>query len=367
MSINWQAVNQAALAILPTLLGRWLPNGRRVAAEYIALNPTRNDHRAGSFQINIRNGRWIDFATGGSMRDCDKGGDPISLYAYIYGTGQAEAARELAAQLGIQPDADVAFRGPAVASAAVSLADVDREKSKKIEYGRKIWDKTKGVTAGSPVEKYLRARGISVAIPASIRMAELVHPDDRSCLYPCMVAPMQVGRSITGVHRTYLSWDGGKAKLPVLFKKHVPRVKLMLGQAEGAAVRLGPLGPNLAIGEGIETSLSIASLAPDWTVWAGLSAGNLARIAIPDGVKRLVYVADGDAKYDPKTRGVRRIGLQAAQAAAEALMGIGVDTSILVAPDGLDFNDVLLRDRELSERTREWFAGLAAAEQARAA
>ena len=44
---------------------------------YVALNPTRNDRRPGSFKINIRTGRWCDFATG------DRGGDPVSLVAYL--------------------------------------------------------------------------------------------------------------------------------------------------------------------------------------------------------------------------------------------------------------------------------------------
>jgi putative DNA primase/helicase len=61
----------------------------------VALNPTRTDRRLGSFKINIRTGRWADFATG------DKGGDPISLVAYLEGVSQAEAARRLARMLGL--------------------------------------------------------------------------------------------------------------------------------------------------------------------------------------------------------------------------------------------------------------------------
>ena len=30
--------------------------------EYVALNPTRADKRAGSFKINLQTGRWADFA-----------------------------------------------------------------------------------------------------------------------------------------------------------------------------------------------------------------------------------------------------------------------------------------------------------------
>jgi hypothetical protein len=93
--IDFAAINRAALAVLPSLLARWAPGGIVCGSEYVALNPTRADRRPGSFKVNIRTGRWADFATG------DKGGDPISLAAYLAGTGQAEAARNLAVMLGM--------------------------------------------------------------------------------------------------------------------------------------------------------------------------------------------------------------------------------------------------------------------------
>ncbi len=88
-------VNAAAVAALPALLRRWLPDGHWQGAEYVARNPKRADHRPASFKIN-RNGRWADFATG------DRGGDVVSLAAYLSGLGQVEAARELARSLGIE-------------------------------------------------------------------------------------------------------------------------------------------------------------------------------------------------------------------------------------------------------------------------
>jgi hypothetical protein len=64
----------------------------------MALNPRRVDYNLGSFRINIRTGRWCDFAVEGA-----RGGDVVSLAAYLGGLGQAEAARRLAAMLGIEP------------------------------------------------------------------------------------------------------------------------------------------------------------------------------------------------------------------------------------------------------------------------
>ena len=96
--LDFAAVNRAALAALPSLLARWLPEGQVRGREYVALNPTRTDRRPGSFSINLRTGKWADFATG------DRGGDVVSLAAYLSGTKQADAARTLADMLGVCHD-----------------------------------------------------------------------------------------------------------------------------------------------------------------------------------------------------------------------------------------------------------------------
>ena len=93
--IDFAAINRAAISALPAILGRLVPGGKRIGGEYVVLNPIRADRRLGSFKINIRTGRWADFATG------DKGGDPVSLVAYLEGVSQAEAARRLARMLGL--------------------------------------------------------------------------------------------------------------------------------------------------------------------------------------------------------------------------------------------------------------------------
>jgi hypothetical protein len=97
-TVDFAAVNRAALGRLPDILARWLPGGRMEGREYVVRNPKRHDRRPGSFKINLDTGRWADFATG------DKGGDPISLAAYLAGCRQVEAARRLAAMLGIAAD-----------------------------------------------------------------------------------------------------------------------------------------------------------------------------------------------------------------------------------------------------------------------
>ncbi len=96
--IDFGAINAAALPALPTLLRRWLPDGRQVGREYVARNPRRADKRASSFKVNTRTGRWADFATG------EAGGDVVSLAVYLSGAGQAAAARALADMLRLRHD-----------------------------------------------------------------------------------------------------------------------------------------------------------------------------------------------------------------------------------------------------------------------
>lgn len=91
--VDFASINRAALPVLPALLARWLPDGQRAGTEWVARNPTREDRNLGSFRINLRTGRWADFATG------DKGGDVVSLSAYLFGLSQVGAARRIAIML----------------------------------------------------------------------------------------------------------------------------------------------------------------------------------------------------------------------------------------------------------------------------
>jgi hypothetical protein len=95
--IAFGRIARTARSHADAIVHRWLPNGRREGAEWIALNPTRGDARAGSFKVNLKSGAWSDFATG------DGGGDLIALAAYLHRLKQSEAAMRVAEMLGINP------------------------------------------------------------------------------------------------------------------------------------------------------------------------------------------------------------------------------------------------------------------------
>jgi hypothetical protein len=93
--IDFERVNRAAAHSIACIVQRWLPDGKLVGHEWVALNPRRHDRHLGSFRVNLRSGRWSDFATG------DGGGDVVSLAAYLFGTNQVEAALRLQRMLGL--------------------------------------------------------------------------------------------------------------------------------------------------------------------------------------------------------------------------------------------------------------------------
>ena len=83
--LSFSECNHQLLGATQSHLKDWLPLGRIMDTEYVALNPTRNDRNLGSFRINMRTGKWADFATG------DKGRDLVSLYAYLNRLSQLSA------------------------------------------------------------------------------------------------------------------------------------------------------------------------------------------------------------------------------------------------------------------------------------
>lgn len=98
--IAFTRIAAAALAAADRIVPALLPDGRRRGREWLAKNPRRADRHVGSFSVSFVSGKWADFATG------DKGGDLIALAAFVAGVDQGEAARQLAAALGVDPYED---------------------------------------------------------------------------------------------------------------------------------------------------------------------------------------------------------------------------------------------------------------------
>jgi hypothetical protein len=99
VKVDFETINRVALTQALNICRWLLPGGRVEGREYVALNPNRTDGSLGSFKINLTTGRWCDFATGE-----DRGGDLISLTAWVFGLSQSEAALQLALKIGLKPE-----------------------------------------------------------------------------------------------------------------------------------------------------------------------------------------------------------------------------------------------------------------------
>lgn len=177
---------------------------------------------------------------------------------------------------------------------------------------------------GTVAETYLReARGITCALPETLRFhPNCRHPSTKR--FPAMVACVD-GAERFAIHRTYLRVDGaGKAD--------IEPAKAMLGAMAGGAVRLTDGGSRLAVCEGIETGLSLATglVNGSPTVWAALSTSGMKRLLLPSRPGQLLIATDGD-----------EAGRTAGNALGERADALGWKVSLLPAPEGRDWNDVL--------------------------
>ena len=199
------------------------------------------------------------------------------------------------------------------------------DNARRIALARRLWEAGQDAR-GSPVERYLRSRGIDMPVPPCLRWAPACwHPSGH--VLPAMLARINsIDGALIGVHRTFLRSDGaGKAV--------VEPVKAMLGRAAGGAVRLAPATETLMVGEGLETCMS-AMQATGMPAWAALSTSGLMALALPPSVQTAIILADNDANG---------AGERAAYAAAARWLAEGRRVRI-ATPAGrpeTDFNEVL--------------------------
>lgn len=227
--------------------------------------------------------------------------------------------QELAHALDLAPDS---CRNDAEATRA---ADRQRAKDDAQREGRAkaLWNDAETLPIhGSVAEAYLRKRGIICDLPNTLRyQATGWHPNGYR--FPMMLATVEGGARFA-LHRTYLSPDGGKAS--------VDPNKAMLGPCAGGAVRVAQGEGPLVVAEGIETALSLASglLGKPATIWAALSTSGMRALVLPRTPGRLTVAADGDQP-----------GRLAALALASRAEALGWHVTLLPAPEGRDWNDVL--------------------------
>ncbi len=295
-----------------------LPAGRREGPEWRCGSVQGEAGRSlGVHLAGPKAGIWADFASGG-------GGDLLDLVKAAHGLDTPAALDWARDWLGIGDGPAPAPRRP-----PDRRQDDGAESgpARNAEFARRIWSDARPI-AGTVAETYLRGRGITCQLPPSLRFTPQLRYRPSGRDFPAMIGAVQLDQPgqdkapVVAVHRTWLTPEGGKA--PVVDPK------MTLGRCKGGAVRLGAAAETIAIAEGIETALSVASAGTGLVVWAALSTSGMKAIRLPDQVRTVILCPDGDAE-----------GAAAAERAAERLLTEGRRVLIAPTPDGVDFNDVL--------------------------
>ena len=327
-------------ASAPALAERLLPAGHREGHEWVHPSLTGTSRRSLAVHLTGRKaGLWSDFSSG-------EKGDALNLVATVVCAGSITDAMDWARTwLGLssgpgpaeqrrppppQPDPAEAERAEAATRAnAVSIFLAGQEQ-----------------LAGTPVALYLAGRGIDLAElarqPRSLRFHAGLWNRESGRRWPGMVAAVtNDAGDMVAVHRTWLTRadDGRWTKAPL------NDAKMSLGRLAGGSIRLwrgasnkplarAPAGEAVAIGEGIETALSVVMACPELRVLCAVSLSNMANIVLPAAVRTVILLKDEDGD-NPATK-------KAFARAVDHFQSEGRTVKVAHPPVGKDFNDTLL-------------------------
>jgi putative DNA primase/helicase len=275
--------------------------GRKAGGGWIACCPSHDDHKPSL-----------------SLRDADDGKVLVCCHASC---NQELVIATLRSRGLWTETGSRAFSRPK--SRPVAERGRDRGDAKRSEAALAIWQSAMPAD-GTLVETYLGSRGLHLPPPSTLRFhAGLKHPSGG--IWPAMLALVTNGVNGTplAIHRTFLARDGcGKAP--------VDPQKMMLGPCRGGAVRLADPGDVLMLGEGIETCVA-AMQATGHPAWAALSTSGLRSLDLPNDVRDVIVLADGD-----------EAGEAAARDCAWRWKRERRRVRIARPPQGMDFNDMLV-------------------------
>jgi hypothetical protein len=172
-----------------------------------------------------------------------------------------------------------------------------RYEQQQRDKARALWRRSVPAT-GSIVEKYLRSRGITVPIPATIRFLPPSKPEH----HPAMVTAYGladepepgvlaiVAEQITAVHLTLLKLDGSD-------KADIESPKIAIASPAGMPLVLAPMNDlmGLCVCEGVEDALSVHQ-ATGLGVWASGGAPFLPKLVT--AIEDLAMTREYDASPD---------------------------------------------------------------------
>lgn len=367
-----------------SLAAEMFPGGHREGHDYVCLS-RRQGGPGDSLKIVIagpERGHYKHFGEG-------HGGDLIDLLAhYRCGGDLKEARREARRWLGMAPG-----EGSANVRRAVDVpppatdASLDEKRARAKRVAKAIYLSALEPLEGTPVDWYLRGRGIALGeLPAPPRALRyhpaLDYPWDYAAQrpapagmerLPAMVAHVcgLEGEQIA-VHRTYL--EIVKPGTAVKLGQHTPSLtvggtdkkidaKLTKASPQGGLIRLsnGQMiekdtgwikpGPPLAqveerarsgkwdseafdkiyIAEGIENALTFACARPECRVASSVSLANMAHVRLPEFIKTVVLLRDNDGDNAASRKAFDR--------AVWWFRGQAKTVKVISVPEGKDLND----------------------------
>jgi Toprim domain/CHC2 zinc finger/DNA polymerase family A len=242
---------------------------------------------------------------------CGAHGDAIDWMMMVEGLDRAQAIQSLAT-----------WEGP-------RIEQIQDDSEERRAYALRLWEQAVPI-AGTVAARYLSdIRGVELAaLPPDIDGVLRLHPRcpfGPGVRHPCLIALMRdtTTNEPTGIHRIALTPEARKIE------------RRSLGCS--GAVKLWPAGPQLVVGEGIETVLAAATrilyrdaaLQPAWAV---LSAGALERFPALPGAERLIILVD----HDPAGKNAARNCANRWQRANRNVVRLTPKQT------GADFNDLVL-------------------------
>jgi hypothetical protein len=272
-----------------------------------------DEHRPGGsktgLSINGRNGLWYAHADG-------RGGwEPVSLVEYLKKCDRAEATAWAAAWLREH-----------AGTGSIGGTDDDAWEIEKVEIARRVIDQLVPAE-GTPVETYLRSRGIAGPIPSFVK-----HLPDARLGESGVAALLTADGRVVGAQVGYIDLAGRKSLV-------VPtRRRFMVEKAPAAVFKLlgdppvaDPAAPML-IGEGLEDMLSLLEMGWPGRVIGLPGGGTLKHVPAQPGEK-IIVVRDGDEPGSSADA--------ALTAGVDALLLQGTEVNVTQTARGQDANALL--------------------------
>lgn len=296
------------------------PHGEKRGQEWISFNPNRVARRLGSFSINLKTGKWADFAQN------IVGGDIISYYGYVKNLNNLQAAREI-------------LNEPERNNFSPKIENPIEKQEKNKDYINKLLEESYPLTKNTVGIKYLRNRKIFLKPPDSIRY----HPNLKhfsGSYHPALLSKVTKieNNDIIALHRTYLTREGEKAPIE-------PNKMLISSPKKGGVLltEKNKKFDRIYLTEGIETGLSLKELlqmknTKNYIIIAILSTTNLKHIKFKkDWIRnKTIYITmDND-----------NAGKKAAKEKETSLLREGISCKNFQLKSFNDYNELLIKIRQ---------------------